>query len=330
MRTELGEPLSQHPFDNDFSLSSEQKEQFQRDGFVKLKGFLSDAAVNMLLSRVNDELSREIPGFLSTDSRFNRANYDFDANKSQIFELLARPYLRQAVTELTGRDLFLTFELAFEIEKNVNKGFPWHVGLQSFGYQFAEQFGCTLWAPLHPVNTKNQRGGMVCVSRNKVPGEFAYSTDLAIIDAIRARERAGKTTTVKDFFDLRIGVLNSSVIAELLEAHKVEYDFDPGDVLLFDKTVVHRSVMLEEGEMSLRAAYVLRFVDANSRYDLNRATALEFPTEQYGKGFIPYKPLTRQHIEIAEAGAEDGDLLSECAYFSDRERRIIRRAQGKT
>ena len=130
---------------------------------------------------------------------------------------------------------------------------------------------------------------------------------------------------MQDYADLRTGILNSPVMHELLEAHQIEDDFDPGDVLLFNKTVAHRSIMLGEGELSHRAAYVLRFVDAASRYDLNRARVLEFPVEQYSKGIFPYKAATRQHIEIAEAGAKDGDLIAECAYFSDHGRRLIRR-----
>lgn len=321
-----GDSMSRNLFDNDFCINREHKEQFRRDGFVKLNGFLNSSVVSMLLDRVDVELARGTSETLSVDARFNRAKYDFDADKAKIFELLEAPYFRQAMIDLTGHDLFLTFETSYEIEKNTNKGFPWHVCVQGFGYQFAEQFGCTFWAPLHPVNVNKQRGGLACISRQVVPGEFAYSTDLAVIEVIQAREQAGNRTSVQDYFDLRAGVLNSPVMTELLETHKVEHNFTPGDVLLFDKTVVHRSVMLGEGELARRVAYVLRFVDASSRYDLNRAKILEFPSEQYGKGFFPYKPLTRQHIEIAEAGAENGDLLSECAYFSDRERRMIRRA----
>ena len=32
------------------------------------------------------------------------------------------------------------------------------VGVQSFGYQYAEDYGCTLWIPLHPIDTKGSGG----------------------------------------------------------------------------------------------------------------------------------------------------------------------------
>ena len=318
--------MTGHPFDNEFVVTSEQKKQFQRDGFVKLEGFLNASVVGMLLDRTDIELNRSTANsFTGRSAQLSRAQYDFGEAKTDVFELLERPYFRKALTGLTGRDLFLTFEMSFEIEKNFNEGLPWHVGVQSFGYQFAEEFGCTLWAPLHPIDASGQRGGMAYVPQHLLPGEFVYPADLAVVEALRARERSGRRTSVQDYGDLRAGILNSPVMDELLEVHQVEDDFDPGDVLLFNKTVVHRSIMLGEGELSHRSAYVLRFIDAASRYDLNRVQALEFPAEQYTKGFFTYKPVTRQHIEIAEAGAKDGDLLAECAYFSDRDRRLIRR-----
>ena len=323
--------MSGHSFDSDYRVTAAQKERFRRDGFVKLPGFLNSSVIEVLLSRVDSELDRGMGVSFNRgttpegrmDPAFNRAKYDFSSDKAVIFELLERPYFRQALGSLTGRDLFLTFELSFEMQKNISKGFPWHVGVQSFGFQPADEFGCTMWAPLHPIDPNGQRGGMAYVSEHVLPGGFVYSADVAVVEAVRARERAGRRTSVDDYFGLRMGILNSPVMDELLKVHQVEDEFVPGDVLLFNKTVVHRSVALGEGELPARAAYVLRFVDADSHYDLERAQCLEFPAEQYGKGFFPFKPVTRQHIEIAEAGAKHGDLLRQCAYFSDRDRRLV-------
>ena len=313
-----------HPFDHDFRVTREQTEQFRRDGFVRLEGFLNPDAVAVLRDRVGAELDRGTAIDLRALA-FSKVRYDFDIPKTDLFDLMERPYFQQALIDLTGRDLFLTFEVFWEIERNVNKGLPWHVGIQSFGFQFAEEFGCTLWTPLHPIDAAGQGGGVACVPQHVLSGEWVYSADLAVVEVLRARERSGTPTNVQDYFDLRFGFLNNAVMDEILEAHKIEDDFEPGDVLLFNKMVIHRSVMLGDGELPRRAAYALRLVDAASRYDLNRARVLEFPVEQYGKGFFPYKPFTRQHIEIAEAGAEHGDLLAQCAYFSDRDRRMIRR-----
>ena len=321
--------MSSHPFDSGFVVTHEQKEQFQRDGFVKLEGFFNDDVVNTLLERIDDEMDRGTPGNFQADSLFARAKYDFVTGKTNVYELLERPFFQRALTDLGERDLFLTFELCFEMEKNASKGFPWHVGAQSFGYQVAEEFACTLWAPLHPVDSKGQRGGMAYVPENVISGDFIYrQIEPAVVSTLEAKERAGVRTNVDEYFAMRTGILNSPAMVEILENHQIEDDFEPGDALLFNKMVVHRSIMLGEGTLPRRAAYVMRFIDARSHYDLQRAQNLEFPVEKYGKGFIPYKPFTRQHIEIAEAGTKDGEVLAECPYFDNRDRRIIRREQS--
>ena len=317
--------MSRHAFDNEFSVTHEQKERFRRDGFVKLEGFLNAKVVNTLLDRVEVEMAREDRGNLQTSSIFARSKYDFEAAKSDVYELLERPYFRTALTELVEHDLFLAFEMCFELEKNVSKGFPWHVGVQSFSYQAAEEKAYTLWVPLHPVDAKGQRGGMAYVPENVVSGEFAYRLDPLVASTMEAKERAGTRTSANEYAALRVGILNSPSMAEILESHQVEDDFEPGDALLFNKYVIHRSIMLGEGPLARRAAYVMRFVDAASRYDLKQARSVEFPERQYGHGMFPYRPFTRQHMEIAEAGARDGDLLAECVYFDNRDRRTVRR-----
>jgi hypothetical protein len=159
---------------------------------------------------------------------------------------------------------------------------------------------------------------MAYVPQQVVSGKFIYDQiEPAIISTLEAKERAGFRTSMDDYFALRSGILNSPTMAEILEQHQVEDDFEPGDVLLFNKYVVHRSVMLGEGALPKRAAFVMRFVDVNSHYDLQRAKNLEYPAEKYG-----YEAFTRSHIEIA---APDGAVLSECSYFTDPDRRMVRR-----
>ena len=110
---------------------------------------------------------------------------------------------------------------------------------------------------------------------------------------------------------------------------RIEDSFQPGDALLFNKMVAHRSIMLGEGELPRRAAYSMRFINADSRYDTKRAQDLEFPTQQWGgEGPYDYKPFSRQHTEIGEYGAVDGSLLAESPYFDNPERRMVRRVDS--
>ena len=175
------------------------------------------------------------------------------------------PISVDALTGLVGHDLFLTFEMCFELEKNVSKGFPWHVGMQSFGYQFAEEPAYTRFGRrCIPVDPEGQRGGMAYVPENIMSGYFAYRLEPVIVSTMEAKERAGVKTNVLEYFKLRNGILNSPTMLEVLEAHQVEDDFQPGDALLFNKNVVHRSIMLGEGPLpkarSLRHALCRRRV----------------------------------------------------------------------
>ena len=318
--------MNTHPFDTEFSVTPEQKEQFRRDGFVKLEGLFNADAVNALLNRVEAEIGggRGIKN-AQVNYMFTRVKYDFETEKDLVYELMERPYFRRALTEIVEHDLFLTFEMCFELNKNVDRGLPWHVGIQSFSYQVAEELAYTLWTPLHPIDAKGQKGGMAYVPQNLLSGSYVYQFEPAIVSTMKAKERAGISTSITEYFKMRGAVLNGPPTVEILENHQVEDDFQPGDALLFNKNVVHRSVRLGEGTLPRRAAYVMRFVDAGSHYDLQRAKTADFAEEQYGKGQSGYKSFTRQHIEIAEAGAQDGDLLAECAYFDNRDRRTLRR-----
>ena len=162
--------MTSHPFDNEFVVTDEQKEQFQRDGFVKLEGFLNADVVGMLLDRTDIELNRSAatptPAQPPRSARYSTTSGQPRPTSSRCWK---RPYFQKTLTGLTDRDLFLTFELSFEVEKNVNEGLPWHVGVQSFGFQFAEDFGCTIWAPLQPINASGQRGGMAYVPEHVLP-----------------------------------------------------------------------------------------------------------------------------------------------------------------
>ena len=92
--------MTQHPFDCDFRVTSEQKSRFRRDGFVKLAGFLNANVLAVLNARVEDEMRLGTAYNFKVDALFSRAKYDFETDKNYVFELLERPYFRQVLTDL--------------------------------------------------------------------------------------------------------------------------------------------------------------------------------------------------------------------------------------
>lgn len=296
-----------------FTPSAEQIANYRKNGFVKLEGFFPIEVVDYLRARVEAEMNNASSNF---ETEFRRLKYDFETDKTRLYDIIAQDYFKSTLTGITGHNLFFTFELCFELGKAVSTGFPWHVGVQSFGYQRARDFGLTIWAPLDPIDVDGQRGGIACVPQDVVSGEFIFDQiEPALVSTLEKKIARGCETDMDDYFALRSGVLNSPTMLDVLGEHAVEENFRPGDVLLFNKYVVHKSVPLLDGPLDRRAAFVLRLVDIDSRYDLARANNLEFPSRQYG-----YKAFTRSHIEI---GLADGDLIRESGYFDNREKRIL-------
>lgn len=294
-------------------IKEDSLKSFQENGFARLKQLFSKSEITLLKQYVHQELVNDSGNY---SDNFSRVKYDSDKDKSSILDLLKKPSFSNKLHSLTGKILFLAFMPCFELKKNVSTGFPWHVGVQSFGYQQLNDFGCSLWIPLSPINPKKQAGGMRYVPKNIFSGKFIYKyVEPGIVKTLEHQRKRGENVTLDDYFFLREKVLNSNAMLTLLEEQAREDVFELGDALLFDKYVIHRSVPLGEGEIFSRQAIVMRFMDINSRYDQQRALNIDYPCRTFG-----YKPFTQSHIEIAN---QDKALLFSSSYFSDAANRVI-------
>lgn len=297
----------------DFKLSPRHVQGYRDAGFVLLKKFFSDDMVRYLSGRVNEELTTPTDRY---QKGFDRLRYDLCAGDQVIYELLTQASFRDTMLKLTEKKLFFTQGVGFGLKKNVSTGFNWHIESQSFGFHRTEDYATTLWTPLHPVNTKGQRGGMRYVPRNAVSGEYMYShVDPAVFRCLTERIQNGGIG-FDDYVALRDEPLNSSGMNRLLEYFAVEDDFELGDALLFDKYVIHRSVVLEEGPLDVRDAFSLRFICEDSRYDRTRAHNIEIP-----RNYFKYPGPTKFHLEICQ---NDGDRIVDSPFFdNDREQRRV-------
>ncbi|QTH72741.1 phytanoyl-CoA dioxygenase family protein [Pseudoalteromonas xiamenensis] len=302
----------------DFQLTADHVEKYQRQGFVVLKQFFSLEMIEFLKARVNDEFETPTDHY---QKGFDKLRYDLCNGDETIFELLEEEMFQNVMLSLCQEDLFYTQGVGFSLKRSepgkVNKGFTWHIESQSFGFNRAEDNGTTLWAPLHAIDSKKQRGGMCYVPRDIISGEFMYDfIDPAVFRCMDEHIKSGGIE-FEDYVALRDDPLNSGGIARLLEYFSIEDDFELGDVILFDKYVLHRDAPLEAGPLEARDAFSLRFISADSRYDKERAEMIEIPRNYYG-----YEGPTKFHLEICK---EDNELIVESAYFdADRERRFIR------
>ena len=295
-----------------FELGPKDVENYRNTGFVLLRNFLSKDMVLYLREKVREQLRTPTDNY---QKGFSRLGYDLCTGDETIYALLREPAFRSIMSQMTGKRLFFTQGVGFELKKQVDKGFEWHIESQSFGFHRTEDYATTIWIPLHRIDSRGQRGGMRYVPTNVISGEYMYShVDPAVFRCMEERIADGGIA-FDDYKALRDGPLNSSGMNTLLEYFAVEDDYEIGDILLMDKFVIHRSVMLEDGEMDSRDAFSLRFICETSRYDYRRAHMIEIPRNYYG-----YPGPTKFHLDICK---QDGDLIVDSPFFHDREARYV-------
>jgi len=286
------------------SINDDDVESFRKHGFLKLKGVFSTELVEHMRSLSSAQLVAPADNY---GSGFSKLKYDVGNDDPVILALMSEPAFAESMTRLAGTSLFFTQGLGFELEKNKSTGFPWHVGTQSFGFQRREDLGLTIWTPLCPIDPQGQRGGMKYLSKNVLSGEFVYQHINMLPAYMKAEMAAGKEVTFEDFDELKNSLLNSPTMSPLLDHYATEDAFEPGDALLFDKYVLHRSVRLEEGPLASRLAYALRFSSIDAVYDKQRVDALASPRHAF-------------NYDVASAfndvvGENDGDSVYKSPYF---------------
>jgi hypothetical protein len=300
--------------DPSFSVTDDDVASFRRHGFLKLSRIFSDELVEHMRRLTSAQVAPPADNY---GSGFSKFKYDIGNDDPTILALMQDPRFADAITQLTGIPVFFTQGLGFELEKSKSTGFPWHVGTQSFGFQRRQDAGYTVWTPLCPIDPDGQRGGMAYVSKDVLSGEFVYQHINMLPGYMQSEIASGKDLSYGEFDALKNNLMNSPEMSRLLDHFAVEDAFQPGDALLFDKYVLHRSVRLEEGAMFSRLAYALRFSSVDARYDKRRVEALAFPRDAF-------------HYDVGsdfneKVGADDGDEVYASWYFDGtREARTLR------
>lgn len=303
----------------DFVLTDGHVARYRRDGFVKLERFLHPDLIEHLRSRIGGEMR-----VLGEEQRgFHALGYDIFASDLAIGGLLRDPAFTRTVTTLASRSLLYTQGVGFEIHRGRHHGFPWHVGTQSFGYVRGTDYGCSLWFPLAPIDPAGQGGGMSCVSARALTGQFLFTQVDPLVDrtleAIAAADGDGpRTLTFESFVQLRHGFLNDPAMSTLLDCHRQREHFDLGDALFFDKHVIHASDPLTDGPLASRAAFVMRFVDLDARYDARRAAGVEFQRRYFGVA-----PQSDFHVRV---GQVDGELIRDSPHLKGSLPRVLHHA----
>ncbi|MDA9019222.1 hypothetical protein N9I61_01745 [Flavobacteriales bacterium] len=284
------------------------RQAYHKDGALVLHGLLGDDFVSILTKHFQFLVSSPSDKY---QSGFYRVGYDLFEDLDALKDVLMSPDFRELMFTLHREELIFTQALGFELFANTSKGFPWHIGTQSFGYQRAEDFGCTIWIPLMPIKPEGKRGGMKYIKRSDVSGAFMYrDIDPRVFQLLESREADGIGLTEEEYKSFRDGPLNDPGMRRILDAYQVEPELALGDAILFDKNIIHSSVPLNSESNETRQAIALRFISPKSRFDQQRADRLEIP-----RRMLNMRGPTNFHLNL---GLEDGQLIKESPMFADK------------
>lgn len=259
---------------NPIELDTPSAEQLRRDGFLKLANLFTPAAVEGLRALLADQLraqsGRDPQGVLRDggDSQFAGYSNNVDLRGELMEDVRRAPEFRRLCAGIDEGQWLLTQGLGFEIKPGL-RGLAWHWGFRSFAFIGPEDQGYTLWIPLDEVDPARQNGGLPVVSERAYSGreETKMLARYCHAHADEALVQSAAANFVP-FCALRNAIL---------EREMVEHAFSPGDALLFNRFVFHRSAPFLAGPQPRRRAFVVRLLPASARFDpalLASSTAL--------------------------------------------------------
>ena len=230
------------------TLAADEIRQFQNDGVLVLRNVLPASRWATLQQELVDRVENAIrdavvQGVLSAAQSFSEAGFasrlalasascadplwiwrrhfsNLKPVTRGMFELRTAPELLSIVGSLIGPELFAhpQYALRTKLPDHAESALPWH---QDIGYLEAAEARNTqivnCWVPL--VSTTKDNGCMQVLVGSHQLGVFAHSK-------VRDTERLNKGIPAVDLPDLPA----------------IECEVEPGDVVLLDESIVHRSL----------------------------------------------------------------------------------------
>lgn len=248
------------PFVANALSDDDQRAQFERDGFLKLRKLFTADAIAGIAELAEQKVMEQAQGYGADDMRIAYRLHEMPHMQA----LLQDPGLRQLLTGLTRSGLVPAESQAFELKK-AGTGVPWHYGYISYGYIRARDMGYTLWIPLGDIDADETGGGMAYVPEHLISARHHF--DMGSLLAPALLDDTASEQLLHGFDDVHQAMI------PLFEEHKVEDSFEVGDALLFNKYVWHRSSPYRGDQDLRRLGVAMRFVEDTACVDRVRWTA---------------------------------------------------------
>ena len=250
------------------------KEEYTNKGYCKISNFFNLSEI----AKIQETLERAKNGsqISQEEVSLKLARYDEIETKDHAYDLVRYDFVSSLIksklpflNEITGKKIMIMHNALFSVEPN-KKGLNWHVGVGSFSFTKMEDFGASIWIPLDEIK-KEYRGGMQYVSTKIFPGQFFFTlTDLHLKNNLDWDESKGDLNEYVANANTILNKITEDVLDYTIKDNYEEDEYKVGDVLFFNKYVLHRSVPLKPGLHKLRRAFVIRLVDYDTRVDEER------------------------------------------------------------
>ncbi|MGB0524649.1 MAG: hypothetical protein ACPGJS_16870 [Flammeovirgaceae bacterium] len=294
-----------------FHLTADNLEEYHEKGFTKLTGFFSQELIQHMYEIASKQIEYPKDDFY----KGRLSGLQFNMSNHTVYDLLQDAAFSKTMKALTEKKLFFVHDIGFKIAKNTDSGLGWHVGVQSFGYQRATDYGCSLWVPLIPIDNSKQKGGIAFISEKMVSGEFIFKyLRNAAVSTLKKSIQENEPIPHERFKNIE-NILNTPEMLEILNYHQETFDCNLGDVIIFNKQVIHKSIKLGDGPIDFRYAYVLRFIDFDATYDSHRVENLETTRNYYGNNPDKYF--------YNRLNLQEGDRIRESHFFEDVDNRTV-------
>ncbi|MEQ8964571.1 MAG: phytanoyl-CoA dioxygenase family protein [Azospirillaceae bacterium] len=295
---------------NPVDVTDDQIRHYDRHGFLKIEGLLTDPAIAALREAAENKVSTAETSGGSYGDTFARLTYGL-GSVDTFKAIYTHPLFKKLVGELLRTRLIATECNGFELTPG-RIGFPWHYGSISFKFIRPEDMGWSLWFPLDDVDPEGQGGGMAYVSQEIASCDYHYRMSSLLA---RMREEGVDHSEVSAALDKIYG-FQGHFIDSVFEKYAVQDSFRAGDCLIFNKNIWHRSSPLREGPLKSRLAVNMRFIDWRSRLDMSRDKAEDETGGGLGQGadYGLQKQTTyaSRFVDIA-----DGDEIRESRYCGE-------------
>ena len=233
-------------------LSEEQMQTFDRDGVILVRGLVKGEELLAAIEEVKAMGKKKHDFFKSykniefqtwrTNNVLKNVAFHSDVPKA------AAQLINRGVSNKDREDPVRLLKDAVLCYSPGGEGCGWHVDDKFFWPCQDDSTGVNVWIALSPMSAK--RGGGLAVSPGSHKEKFAQDG----IPIIRAGGTCGMETLAPD-------------IHSKLEDMKVLYDMEPGDAILHDRWLFHRSEKFkgaEEDDVVLNR-YSIRYMPADAK-----------------------------------------------------------------